>query len=123
MTHRADNETVRKRLLAERSRVMSRLMAEGRPFEALPLEAEDDQPPLLHEEFITASLNDLEFDLLYEIDTALDKLARGDYGWCDDCGSSISARRLEAMPWARRCIACEQMTAVPMHIEEGLVAV
>lgn len=39
---------------------------------------------------------------------ALDRLARGEYGACVDCGSEIADARLEALPFAARCIECEE---------------
>ena len=38
------------------------------------------------------------------VETALDRLAKGDYGKCVDCGKEIPAARLEAIPEAVRCI-------------------
>ena len=42
--------------------------------------------------------------LLAEVTRAEEKLADGTYGSCDVCGRPISAARLEARPWATRCI-------------------
>jgi DnaK suppressor protein len=41
---------------------------------------------------------------LRDVERALEKLDEGTYGVCDVCGSSIAAERLEAIPWAVRCI-------------------
>ena len=38
---------------------------------------------------------------------ALQRLAEGDYGICADCQEEIPFNRLQAEPWARRCVACE----------------
>lgn len=46
--------------------------------------------------------------ILARIDSALDRLAEGRYGFCYDCGTSILASRLRALPFANRCRACEQ---------------
>ena len=35
---------------------------------------------------------------------ALEKLDEGTYGTCDVCGDPISPERLEAIPWATRCV-------------------
>jgi DnaK suppressor protein len=32
----------------------------------------------------------------------------GSYGECELCGKEINERRLEAVPWARHCIACQE---------------
>jgi DnaK suppressor protein len=45
--------------------------------------------------------------LLDEIEQALQRLDRGIYGQCSDCGQPIPLRRLEAIPWAARDVECE----------------
>lgn len=42
-----------------------------------------------------------------EIEHALKKLDHGSYGICENCGAAISVARLEALPYARLCIACK----------------
>jgi DnaK suppressor protein len=42
-----------------------------------------------------------------EIDAALQKIGRGTYGICEGCGETIAAARLEALPYARLCVACK----------------
>jgi hypothetical protein len=39
---------------------------------------------------------------------ALAKLADGTYGDCETCRCSIPIARLEAVPYARRCVACQE---------------
>jgi RNA polymerase-binding transcription factor DksA len=43
-------------------------------------------------------------DQLQDVDRALSKIERGDYGKCETCGNDIAEARLEAMPAARFCI-------------------
>jgi len=38
---------------------------------------------------------------------ALDRLAKGTYGVCTDCGREVPEGRLEARPEAARCVACQ----------------
>lgn len=45
---------------------------------------------------------------LLEVDEALRRLYRGEYGVCDGCGSDIPPRRLEAMPQATLCLTCKE---------------
>jgi DnaK suppressor protein len=42
--------------------------------------------------------------MLAEVERAEQKLADGSYGRCDVCGVEIGAARLEARPWATRCL-------------------
>lgn len=55
--------------------------------------------------FLTASA---EGRNLLEVDEALRRLYRGEYGVCEACGSDISLKRLEAVPQARLCITCKE---------------
>ena len=42
-----------------------------------------------------------------EIELALEKLRAGGYGVCEQCGEGISLKRLEVIPWARKCFPCQ----------------
>lgn len=53
------------------------------------------------------SLNESEQAQVTEIDAALTRLDEGAYGRCESCEEPIGMRRLEAVPWARRCFTCE----------------
>src|SRR5450432_23941 len=46
--------------------------------------------------------------ILSDVREALGRLDRGEYGICEDCEESISPRRLEAIPWARVCVKCQE---------------
>ncbi len=43
-----------------------------------------------------------------EIQQALQRIDQPDYGLCVDCEEEISARRLQAVPWAQRCVKCQE---------------
>ena len=49
--------------------------------------------------------------LLSEVEAALDRLRVGTFGRCEVCGAEIDAGRLEALPWAARCIRCAARSA------------
>jgi len=46
-------------------------------------------------------------ETLRALDAALGRLAVGRYGNCTDCGDPIAPSRLEALPFAARCVECE----------------
>ena len=58
---------------------------------------------------ILMSLSDNDRNMVKEIDSALDKIANGTYGICEECDEPISEKRLEANPVARYCITCKRM--------------
>lgn len=49
-----------------------------------------------------------EGQLLKEINEALRRVYRGEYGVCENCGQPIARARLEAMPYARLCLSCKE---------------
>ena len=44
---------------------------------------------------------------LAQIEAALERLSRRDYGICDDCAEFIGLARLRALPFAERCTPCQ----------------
>lgn len=51
------------------------------------------------------ALTEWELD---QIDSALERIAVGDYGVCARCGEPIDAARLEVLPHAALCASCGQ---------------
>jgi DnaK suppressor protein len=45
---------------------------------------------------------------LDQISGALRRLAEGTYGTCEECEAPIPPERLEVLPHARYCVACQQ---------------
>ncbi|MEA1903384.1 MAG: TraR/DksA C4-type zinc finger protein [Actinomycetota bacterium] len=45
-------------------------------------------------------------DLLSKVDHALDRMAAGDYGICESCGTSIPIERLDVLPYSTLCVEC-----------------
>jgi DnaK suppressor protein len=61
-----------------------------------------------HEEWIFLQTNSADVEVLRDIDTALRRLNDGSYGICMDCGIAITRKRLDAVPWARYCVTCQE---------------
>jgi DnaK suppressor protein len=59
-----------------------------------------------------------ERQILKLIDEALERIAEGEYGECVNCGQEIPPKRLEAIPWARYCIRCQELQEKGMLAEE-----
>ncbi len=61
------------------------------------------------------SLSNSEREMLQEVDEALERLEDGRFGVCVVCEEAIERKRLEAVPWARHCLNCQQ------KMEQGLL--
>ncbi len=51
---------------------------------------------------------DRESSLLRDVKAALRRIQDGSFGTCIECESAISTKRLAAVPWASRCIQCQE---------------
>jgi len=58
-----------------------------------------------------------EQQLLESVVAALDRLDQGEFGKCEDCQKPISAKRLEAIPYARHCVACARRLESPSNFD------
>ena len=56
---------------------------------------------------ISMSANDRR--LLDLIDEALGRIEAGEYGDCINCSEPVPEKRLDAVPWARYCVKCQDL--------------
>jgi DnaK suppressor protein len=56
---------------------------------------------------------------LEDVNDALARIDEGTFGQCADCGEEINPDRLGALPWARRCIACQGQLERPVRFVKG----
>jgi DnaK suppressor protein len=54
-------------------------------------------------------MSENEARMLRLIEEALARLQNGRYGLCVSCSEPIEEPRLRALPWARHCIACQEL--------------
>lgn len=114
--------TVRARLAADRADTLARAAALGRDYDAIvaanALVAIDDEhdpegASTAYERAHVASLIAQAREHLEELDHALQRLERGEYGQCEVCGEGIPPERLEIRPAATTCVRCARRT--PLH--------
>jgi DnaK suppressor protein len=58
--------------------------------------------------------------ILQEINDAIGKIEKGCYGSCECCGAKISTERLQAIPWSRYCIQCQEEAEKPKRVSRVL---
>ena len=107
-----DIQRMKQRLLEKEVELVEQLrdQTEARPTPVDPIEA--SQGPQDFEETAVdflemqqeQSVSVNEQALLTEVRDALKRIEDGTYGRCDVCGQPIPEKRLEAIPWAARCI-------------------
>jgi len=103
-------ETFKKRLedrqLELRKTVTNRQQDGRNQGEDIAQDIADRAASSYNKEFLfTQSTN--ERQMLGMVDSALARIREGTYGECISCGNEINAKRLEAVPWTRYCIECQ----------------
>ncbi len=101
-------ENYRKLLLTKRSDLLSSFRAQLDMLAGQGGASPEDLAPVFHDQFTALRINRLDSLQLKLIEAALNRMDDEDYGVCMDCADPISCRRLEAIPWANRCIACQE---------------
>ena len=104
-------ELYRKRLLERRDQLLdavSRSEQDGRQADEEPAQDLADKASNAYtKEFLFKKSNDDRF-ILHLIQEALDRMGNGGYGVCVACGGEMQQKRLDAVPWARHCIECQE---------------
>ncbi len=67
-----------------------------------------DQATGNNEVHIALKLKQTDAKILQAIEEALQRIDKGTYGVCRDCGGPIAPARLNAIPWTRVCITCKE---------------
>ncbi len=58
-------------------------------------------------EFLFSQSNNERF-ILNLVDEALKRVKNGGFGLCVQCSEEIQQKRIEAVPWTRHCISCQE---------------
>ena len=103
-------DTLKAMLEERRSEIQEKLrsLREAMPIEASQAADAEEQSVNDFVRDIDWALTQMKAESLGKIDQAILKLEEGTYGTCEDCGTEIAAARLKAVPFADRCIHCQE---------------
>ena len=105
-------EKVRKSLLFKRDELLHDL-AKNREVseETVDESAQDmaDRATSAYTKEFAYSLSESDRKILLLIDEALERLNAGIYGTCINCSQPVQEKRIEAVPWARHCLDCQEL--------------
>jgi RNA polymerase-binding transcription factor len=104
-------EYYKKRLQARREellRVIARTEQEGREADEDPtVDLADKAANSYTKEFLFGQTHN-DRAMLQLIDDALRRIKNESFGQCISCEQELQQKRLEAVPWTRYCIACQE---------------
>lgn len=104
-------ELYKKRLVERRQQLLetvSKTEQDGRQADEEPTQDIADKATNSYtKEFLFKKSNDDRF-ILQLVQEAIERLDNGSYGACVACGGEMQQKRLDAVPWARHCIGCQE---------------
>lgn len=108
--HRKNLLTLQRRLNGDVSNLTDEALRRGGPegsgnLSSTPIHMADLGTDNFEQEF-TLSLIQNEEHVLGEISAALERIAQGTFGRCEECQHEIPKVRLTALPYTRYCVAC-----------------
>ena len=98
-----------KELIRRQQTILKELVATQRGLDSFAEERESELYEAAQEELLARVLRQLggrAKQQLDDIETALTKMADGEYGICADCEEDIPVARLRVMPAAEYCVSC-----------------
>ncbi|MGH9659973.1 MAG: TraR/DksA family transcriptional regulator [Bryobacteraceae bacterium] len=110
-------EVYRRRLLEKEQELEGALAKnelDGRHLAAETQDLADQANHTYNKEFLFQQI-DQNRTLLALVQSALRRAQNGDFGMCIVCGEPVDPKRLEAVPWAGHCVACQEL------VEQGLL--
>ena len=111
-------ETFRKRLEERQQalrKAVSRTEEDGRVADQDTAQDIADRAASSYTKEFLFSVSNNDRQLLQMVENALQRIREGSFGECVNCGAEINAKRLEAVPWTRYCIECQE------KMEQGLL--
>lgn len=78
-----------------------------------------DSSSLEHERHVAMDTLSRKAILLAEVNSALERIRAGTYGLCGECGEPIPPGRLNALPWARLCLKCQEEEEIADRFRTG----
>jgi len=99
----------------ELRRMVTRTQQDGRSAdEDTAQDIADKAASSYNKEFLFHQSN-ADRQLLQMVENALARIREGNFGECISCRKEINSKRLDAVPWTRHCIECQE------KLENGLL--
>jgi len=109
--NRKESDGIKKDLLLRRHVIIHKLseaQTESKTIETdIAQDLADKAESSYTKEFLL-SLSNAEREELTQIDGAIKRLSRGEYGVCQSCQKEIGKKRLAVLPWTALCIDCQE---------------
>ena len=101
-----------KKRLEERQRelrqTVSRTAQDGREADVESAQDVADRAANSYTKEFLFGMTNADRNILNMIEVALKRIQKDEYGLCANCQEEMQQKRLEAVPWAKHCISCQE---------------
>ena len=106
---------IKDKLIAEREGLVSKLSGNDLSVDASETPDPVDLAVRNYSKNVMLAVSENESRQVLLINEALERIGSDEYGECQNCEKAINPKRLDAVPWARYCLECQEL------VEQGLL--
>jgi DnaK suppressor protein len=99
---------LKKILIKRRTKLLSAMKTRKNEKRDLRQGDDIDQAESAYEQEMSYIFRGRKSDEIKAINEAIEKINKGTYGICEMCGEMIGMKRLEAMPFVKYCVDCQE---------------
>ena len=108
-------DEIKDRLIAERETLLAKLSGNDLSVDSSETPDPVDLAVRNYSKNVMLAVSENDSRQLILINEALERIAGKEYGTCQNCEKDINPKRLDAVPWARYCLACQEL------VEQGFL--
>ena len=108
-------DEIKDRLIAEREGLLNKLKENDLSIDDSETPDPVDLAVRNYSKNVMLAVSENESRQLVLINEAIERIEDDEYGLCQNCEKEINPKRLDAIPWARYCLSCQEL------VEKGLL--
>jgi DnaK suppressor protein len=106
---------IKDRLIAERENLLNKLKENDLSIDDSETPDPVDLAVRNYSKNVMLAVSENDSRQIILINEALERIDDEEYGSCQNCEKEINPKRLDAIPWARYCLNCQEL------VEQGLL--
>jgi len=106
---------IKERLIAERENLLNKLKENDLSIDDSETPDPVDLAVRNYSKNVMLAVSENDSRQIILINEALERIEDEEYGTCQNCEKEINPKRLDAIPWARYCLNCQEL------VEKGLL--
>ncbi len=111
-------EEIKDKLITERDSIIRKLSSNNLTIDDSEMPDPVDLAVNNYSKNVMLSVSENDSRQLVLINEALERLSDDEYGLCQNCEEEIVDKRLNAVPWAKYCLQCQELNEKGMLDDE-----